>query len=81
MKHIKLFEDFKVRQDIVIDGKKVDVNSITIEGVDKADHPDYSDAYAATANFEDGTELNAEQIQELDSEHGDVIHELIHNRR
>jgi len=80
MKHIKLFEDFRVRQNVIIDGKKVDISSITIEGIDKADHPDYSDAYAATAQFEDGTDLNPEQIEELDFEHGDVIHELIHNR-
>jgi len=66
---------------IEINGKKVDVSSIKIDGVDRGDYPDFSDAYVTSAQFEDGSELNEDELMELDSNHGDKIHELIFDRQ
>jgi len=66
---------------IEINGKKVDISSIKIDGVDRGDYPDFSDAYVTSAQFEDGSELNEDELMELDSNHGDKIHELIFDRQ
>jgi len=66
---------------IEINGKKVDVSSIKIEGVDRGDYPDFSDAFVTSAAFEDGSELGEDELMELESQHGDTIHELIFDRQ
>jgi hypothetical protein len=65
---------------ITLDGKLVDINSIEIDGMDPEDRPDYSDAYIAYAEFEDGTELTPEELDRLDNENYGLIHDLIFDR-
>lgn len=77
---IQEFHDIH-KKNIEINGKKVDIGSIKIDGVDRGDYPDFSDAFVATANFEDGTELNEDELMELDSNYGYVVHELIFDRQ
>lgn len=74
-------EFHNINSNIEINGKKVDISSIEIEGIDKGDYPDFSDAYVASAQFEDGSELNEDELMELESSHGDTIHELIFDRQ
>jgi hypothetical protein len=62
---------------MMINGKSVDIGSIEIEGIDTRDYPDFSDAYAVYAEFEDGTPLTDSELDELNDNYGDVIHELI----
>ena len=62
---------------MMINGKSVDIGSIEIEGIDTRDYPDFSDAYAVYAKFEDGTPLTDSELDELNDNYGDVIHELI----
>lgn len=62
--------------DLIIDSKKVDIESINIAGIDPNDYPDFVDAYAESASFEDGTELNDDQMDEL-NRHDEFLHELI----
>ena len=62
----------------IINGKRVDLSSIEIEGVDTRDYPDFADAFASYATFEDGTELNDEELSELTDVESMLIHDLAH---
>jgi hypothetical protein len=63
---------------LMINGKEVDMRSLEIDGVDRRDYPDFSDAYISYATFTDGTELNDAEIEELNSD-GDLVNELAHD--
>lgn len=70
-----------IKENAVIDGKKVDINSIEIENISRNDFPDFVDAYAVAASFEDGTELSEDQLEMLNTEYYDVINDAIHQRQ
>ena len=61
-----------------LDGRTVDKASIVIEGVDIKDHPDYSDAFIASAKFKDGSELSEKQLTLLNDLAGILINEMAH---
>jgi hypothetical protein len=63
-----------------INGKKVNINSIEIDGVDRRDSPDFVDAYISYAEYEDGTELSDAELNEL-GEDGELVNELIFDRQ
>jgi hypothetical protein len=65
---------------IMVDGKPVNYDSIELEDVHKWDHPDYVDAYASYAEFENGKELTDKQLDELTSEYSDIINQIAHER-
>jgi len=48
--------------------RKIDKSSIVLGGVDGYDHPDYSDAYVQSAEWEDGTPLTHAELDALDSD-------------
>ena len=54
------------------------IDSVKVDGIDMADAFDFCDAFASSANFQNGISLNAEQLDTLtDSEEGKtLIHEL-----
>lgn len=54
----------------------IDHGSIEIEGIDMNDYPDFVDAYIAAANFEDGTPLTDQELDQLNDEMADEIHDL-----
>tara|TARA_R110000796_G_scaffold88693_1_gene191458 strand:+ start:150 stop:878 length:729 start_codon:yes stop_codon:yes gene_type:complete len=54
----------------------IDHGSIEIEGIDMNDYPDFVDAYIAAANFEDGSPLTDEELNQLNDEMADEIHDL-----
>lgn len=56
--------------------KQLDFDSIEIEYNTK-DYPDFADAYATYAEYEDGTELTDEELDEISP---DLIHGLIFDR-
>jgi hypothetical protein len=58
---------------VMIDGKKVDTTTIEVSNIYSDDYPDFSDAYAANAQFMDGTELTDEQLAMLDDQYPDLI--------
>ena len=64
---------------LVINGKEVDMRSLEIDGVDPRDYPDFSDAYISYASFTDGTDLSDEEMDQLNDEHGDLVHELAYD--
>jgi hypothetical protein len=67
------------RQGIMLNGKEVDMRSLEIENVDSRDYPDFSDAYISRASFTDGTDLSDQEMDQLNDEHGDLVHELAYD--
>jgi hypothetical protein len=59
--------------------KVVDTGSLEIDGVDGRDAPDFSDAYFSAGQFKDGTEMSDEELNELASEHPDLLYEKIYH--
>jgi hypothetical protein len=67
-----------MKQELIqINNKTVQYSSIRIEDIHKWDYPDFCDAFAAEAEFEDGTELNDEELEELNDKYGDIIHQKV----
>ena len=63
----------EAQREVMIDGKLVDISSIEVSNVYPDDYPDFSDAYAANAQFMDGTELTDEQLSMLDDQYSYLI--------
>jgi hypothetical protein len=59
----------------------VDKSSIEIEDIDMKDYPDFVDAFISSARFNDGTELNDEQLEQLQDENYEIVNELIHENQ
>lgn len=69
----------KVNEGLTIGGKAVNTRSLEIDGVDRRDYPDFSDAYFSYGEFDDGTSLSDEQLEMLTNQHGDWVNELAHD--
>jgi hypothetical protein len=52
------------------------IKNIELEGVDMDDYPDFSDAFFSYAEYEDGTVLTDEELEQLGDENPDAIHEM-----
>jgi len=82
-RHLKNFPDDQVAEGtsrgIMLNGKEVDMRSLEIENVDSRDYPDFSDAYIGRASFTDGTDLSDQELDQLNDEHGDLVHELAYD--
>ena len=66
-------ENVNKAKPVMIDGKEVDTTTIEPSNISPDDYPDFSDAYAANAQFMDGTELTDEQLAMLDDQYPDVV--------
>ena len=64
---------------VMINGKRVDLGSIELDGVESWDRPDYADAYASAATFTDGSPLSDDELEELTDKHGDIINMRAHD--
>jgi len=51
---------------IIIDNKEVEFYSLSVEGVDTADYPDFSDACITDGYFKDGTRLTAKELCKIE---------------
>ena len=79
MKNVKLFEEFiNEASNIKISGKKVDIDTIEIDGVDTDAGPDDGtvDAFIAHAEFENGKKLNDRELDKLNDDYADLIYDL-----
>jgi hypothetical protein len=70
-----------LKEEVSLDGKPVDMGSIEIDGIDMNDYPDFVDAYIVAAEFEDGTPLTNDELQELEDQNYGLTSELIHDRQ
>ena len=58
----------------------IDESSVVLDGVDTKDYPDFSDAYISYAEFKDGTPLTDEQLDKLNEDYPDFVHEMVMKR-
>lgn len=59
-----------------INEKKVDNKSLQFEDVFQWDYPDFSDAFISSAEFNDGTPLTDEELDQLNDDNGFVYENL-----
>ena len=79
MEHIK-----EVLKDIVeentsnphINNKKVDIDTIEVDGIDKEDYPDFCDAYVSNASYKD-RELTEEECIQLQDDNPEWFYEKV----
>jgi hypothetical protein len=74
-------EYLKSKDSKMADGGTLDyskISNIEVEGIDKNDYPDFSDAYIYYAEY-DGEPMTDKQIEEL-NENGEFVYEQIHRR-
>lgn len=76
-KIILLDSSFFINEDHNLCQRCVDVASIEIDGIDGRDYPDFSDAFVSAARWEDGTRLTEDELNELESQHPDLVYERI----
>ena len=60
---------------VTIDGKEVDMQSLSFADIDTRDYPDFADAWIEEAFFVDGTPLSREQMDELADRYRDEVYE------
>jgi hypothetical protein len=56
---------------------QVNFKSIEVDGIESYDFPDFCDAYATYAEFENGQPLTDEQLDKFNDEARDIIHERV----
>lgn len=57
-----------------------EIIDIELDGVDSSDYPDFTDAYISAVQFIDGTFATDEQLDELQEQLSDDIHELAYEQ-
>lgn len=65
---------------VMVDGKEVDMQSLSFADVDTRDYPDFADAWIEEAFFVDGEPLSQDQIDELAEEYRDEVYERLMRR-
>lgn len=65
---------------VKIKGKKVDVKSLEIGGIDMKDFPNFSDAYIVSGKFENGKPLSKKDIDYLNQEYYELISSLAYEQ-
>jgi hypothetical protein len=59
--------------------KNIRMNTMEIDGINRADAPDYSDAFVSFAEYEDGTPLTEKEMDEIPFEVvGERIFQILH---
>jgi len=66
---------------VEFDGKQVDIKSLSIEGVDKIDYPDFVDAFFNHGEYADGMEMSDIELEKFTEENGELLNELIFDRQ
>lgn len=61
-------------------GKNIKKESIEIEDVNMNDYPDFCDAYIVSAEYEDGTKLTNDEVDQFFDENYYLTNELIHEK-
>jgi len=69
---------FKEMSIVSVDGRNVDTNSLQVDGVHSWDAPDFADAYFSYGEFEDGTPLSDDELDELGLENPELLNQLAH---
>jgi len=63
---------------IVLNGKTV--KNLEVDGVELDDYPDFCDAFFSYAEYENGTPLNDDELEQLGEQFGDILNQLAHEK-
>jgi hypothetical protein len=61
----------------MLDFKKLDLKSIELEDINTNDYPDFVDAFISYAQYNDGTELTDQELDELNNDSSFVYDQVI----
>jgi hypothetical protein len=64
------------KMSVALNNKLVDKDSIVVGGVRRQDAPEFANAYFTFAKFDDGTELQPEELEQLDQQYGEMLSDL-----
>ena len=64
--------------EIIINNKKVNLDTIKIDGVYSWDFPEYCDAYVCFAKFLDGSALNRNELEQITDNYQELVNDLAH---
>lgn len=56
--------------------KQLNYKSVEVSGVDSRDYPDFVDAYIVYAEWEDGTSLSYDELDDLNENSPEIAQEL-----
>lgn len=59
-----------------LNDRAVDKASLSVDGVDTRDYPDFCDAYFECGIFMDGTPLTDDELDELRDKYPEVVNEM-----
>ena len=62
-----------------LNGKAIDKTSLSIDGIDTRDYPDFCDAYFEYGLYVDGTELTDDELDELRDNYPDEFHQAVYD--
>ena len=65
--------------EVTVNGKPVDIHSLEVENPYPEDYPDFVDAYFSAGQFTDGTPMSDQELEQLGSENGDLLHTAAHD--
>jgi len=69
-------DTFEALKRVPLDIDLVNESSFEVEGVDFGDYPDFCDAFIGYAEFNDGTVVPEEQMDELNEKCEDMINQI-----
>ena len=58
-----------------MDIKQLDHTTVVVANVCREDWPDFCDAFIESADWLDGTELTEAELEQLNTEHGDIVYD------
>jgi hypothetical protein len=64
------------KMSVALNDKLVDKDSIVVGGVRRQDAPEFANAYFTFAKFDDGTELQPDELEQLDQQYGEMLNNL-----
>lgn len=64
-------------QEVKINGKLVDIDSLEVSGINKKDYPKFTDAYFSKGKFTDGTDMTEDELQKLHDRHYELLFSII----
>ena len=81
MKNIKTFKQFlnenlNESQSVKFKGKKVNIESLEIDGLDYDDYPQFSDAFFASGKYSSGQDMTDNDLDKFSDENPDLINRL-----
>ena len=56
------------------------VKNVEVDGVEGNDYPDFCDAFFSYAEYDDGTPLNDEELEQLGDENSEMINQLAQDK-